>query len=106
MKFLKYLLKTVLIIVFLICPITYGLFFIVNNIHDKVAFEKNDSNYYTYAIIFYPDKKTSVEGYVDKFIWGTGIVKVTIDGEEYTTSPENCVIVKRKDLVVNKEVDE
>lgn len=66
----------------------------------------NKDSRYNYAIIFYPDSKTSVEGYIDKFTWGSSIVRVTIDGEEYIVSPENVVIIKRKDLVVNKEVDE
>lgn len=68
--------------------------------------KEEESGYYTYAIIFYPDGRTSVEGYVDKFVWMQDHVKVTINGEQYITSSENVVIVKRKDLMVNKENSE
>lgn len=60
---------------------------------------------FTYAIIYYPDMKYSIEGYVDYYIvWSGDIIQISIDGTTYYVNSKNCIIIKNKDLKVNKEV--
>lgn len=64
---------------------------------------KTDDQNFEYAIIFYPDHRTSVEGYIDNYVLTSTTAYVTINGEQYITSIDNVVIIKKKDLVINKE---
>ena len=58
--------------------------------------KEENRNLITYAIIFYPDNKTTVEGPVDEFSLGKNATRVTINGVEYITSSENVIITNRK----------
>lgn len=59
---------------------------------------------FEYAIIYYPDMKTSVEGYIDKYVvLQNDIMNVTLNGTTYVTSAKNVLIIKNKSLTLNKE---
>lgn len=59
---------------------------------------------FTYAVIYYPDMKYSIEGYVDHYIfWAGNMVDISINGVTYIVDSKNCIIIKNKDLKVNKE---
>ena len=59
---------------------------------------------FTYAVIYYPDMKYSIEGYVDHYgIWAGNVLHIIIDGTTYYVDAKNCIIIKNKDLKVNKE---
>lgn len=66
---------------------------------------KEEVKTYKYAVVYYPDKKTSIEGYVEKLNYSPSgnMAYITIDGETYCTGINNCLIIQKKDLNVVKE---
>ena len=95
-------------VIFIALLIAFGFLFFQALIRfdDETSSTYKAKDMMTYAIIFYPDDKTSVEGYVDSFKWPSNanhMMQVVINGEVYIAAPENVVLVQRSNLVINKE---
>lgn len=64
-----------------------------------------EDGYYTYAVIFYPDMKKSIEGFVDYYrISNNNICTVVIEGNEYIVDSKNVIFTKKEDDFLKKEV--
>ena len=88
------------IVILLFLGITY---FIVTSVNAKTEQEPKVSDF-TYAIIYYPDMKTSIEGYIDNYIiYNDSIIQISIDDTKYLTDARNCIIIKKKSLDIKKE---
>lgn len=59
--------------------------------------------YHTYVVIFYPDMKKTIEGYVDKFNIYENVCTITINGVEYTVDSKNVIFTKKKDSFFKEE---
>lgn len=94
------------IIVALVIVLFVFLFCIAfKHIDDDSSEYDEEHGYYTYAVIFYPDHKKSVEGFVDKFRLGNSTCSITINGVEYITAPEHIILTKKKQEFFKKEGD-
>ena len=61
--------------------------------------------YHTYVVIFYPDMKKTIEGYVDKFNIYENVCTITINGVEYTVDSKNVIFTKKKDSFFKEDDD-
>lgn len=93
---MKKFLLSFIIALLVCCFVVFGYLIFSNK-------KENPQSTYKYAIIFYPDKKTSIEGYVEKSYLLGDEAYITIDGETYYTNMVNCLIIEKKDLNVVKE---
>lgn len=90
-----------LLVFIIVLTISFGYYYYVSTETSKYT---EENGYYTYAIIFYPDMKKSVEGFVDEFNIKDGICRIILDGTEYTVDSKNVVFTKKKDEFLKKEV--
>ena len=79
--------------------------YIVYDIFKNTPSLTEEDGYYTYAVIFYPDMKKSIEGFVDYYhISSNNICTVVIEGKEYVVDSKNVIFTKKEDDFLKKEV--
>lgn len=74
------------------------------NVYSNSPTYEEKQGYHTYVVIFYPDMKKTIEGYVDKFNIYENVCTITINGVEYTVDSKNVIFTKKKDSFF-KEAD-